>query len=101
MGRWRSIVCGWTGWWRRPNRSGRPEFGIVAYLVVVGGRKTLGVILTNMTKNITLDKAGRVLIPKSLRQELRVDPGDSLRPLRPEALLKRERAFGFIKVSRP
>jgi AbrB family looped-hinge helix DNA binding protein len=53
-----------------------------------------------MTK-ITLDQAGRVLIPKTLRQELHLGPGDTLqlenegdeitlRPLRPKALLKKE-----------
>jgi AbrB family looped-hinge helix DNA binding protein len=53
------------------------------------------------TTKITLDKAGRVLIPKSLREELHLGPGDTLqleregdeimlRPVRPEALLKKE-----------
>jgi AbrB family looped-hinge helix DNA binding protein len=47
-------------------------------------------------------RAGRVLIPKALRQELHLGPGDTLqldnagevltlRPLRPKALLKKER----------
>jgi AbrB family looped-hinge helix DNA binding protein len=56
----------------------------------------------HMTAKITLDKAGRVVIPKTLRQELHLGPGDALRlesegdlitlrPLRPEALLKKER----------
>jgi AbrB family looped-hinge helix DNA binding protein len=31
-----------------------------------------------MTTKITLDKAGRVLIPKSLREELHLDLGDTL-----------------------
>jgi len=55
-----------------------------------------------MTTKLTLDKAGRVMIPKPLRQELRLGPGDTLqldsvgeqitlRPLRPKALLKKER----------
>jgi AbrB family looped-hinge helix DNA binding protein len=55
-----------------------------------------------MNTNLTLDKAGRVLIPKALRQELHLGPGDTLqleskgeeitlRPLRPQALLKKER----------
>jgi AbrB family looped-hinge helix DNA binding protein len=54
-----------------------------------------------MTTKLTLDKAGRVLIPKPLRQELHLGPGDklhlesageeiTLRPLRPKALLKKE-----------
>jgi AbrB family looped-hinge helix DNA binding protein len=55
-----------------------------------------------MTVKLTLDRAGRVLIPKALREEWRLRPGDSLRldqkgeeitlrPVRPKALLKKER----------
>lgn len=55
-----------------------------------------------MTAKLTLDRAGRVLIPKTLRQKLNLGPGDALqldsegekitlRPLRPKALLKKER----------
>ena len=55
-----------------------------------------------MTTKLTLDKAGRVLIPKPLRQELHLGPGDTLqlesegeqitlRPMRAKALLKKER----------
>jgi AbrB family looped-hinge helix DNA binding protein len=55
-----------------------------------------------MTSKLTLDKAGRVMIPKPLRQQLRLGPGDALqlesegeqitlRPIRPKALLKKER----------
>jgi AbrB family looped-hinge helix DNA binding protein len=54
-----------------------------------------------MTTKLTLDQAGRVLIPKDLRQELHLGPGDTLelesegdeiklRPVRPKALLKKE-----------
>ena len=54
-----------------------------------------------MTTEITLDRAGRVLIPKSLRRELRLGEGDTLhlesagdqitlRPVRQEGLLKKE-----------
>lgn len=55
-----------------------------------------------MTTKLTLDRAGRVLIPKTLRQEWRLNPGDALqldsqgeetvtlRPVRPKALLKKE-----------
>ncbi len=50
----------------------------------------------------TVDKAGRILIPKPLRQELRIGPGSfiqlerqgeqiTLRPVRPKALLEKER----------
>jgi len=55
-----------------------------------------------MTTKLTLDKAGRVLIPKPLRQELHLGPGDTLqlesegdeitlRPTRVKALVKKER----------
>jgi len=55
-----------------------------------------------MTTKLILDGAGRVLIPKTLRQELHIGPGDALqldsegeeitlRPVRPKALLKKER----------
>jgi len=31
-----------------------------------------------MANRLTLDKAGRVVIPKSVREQLRLEPGDSL-----------------------
>lgn len=54
-----------------------------------------------MSTKISIDKAGRVVLPKSLREKMRVGPGDdllveaqgdhiTLRPVRPEALLKKE-----------
>ncbi len=54
-----------------------------------------------MTTRITLDKAGRVVIPKPLREELHLAAGDplqlesegeriTLRPIRPQAMLKKE-----------
>ena len=54
-----------------------------------------------MTTKITLDRAGRILIPKTLREEWRLNPGDTLqldsqgeeivtlRPVRPRALLRK------------
>ncbi len=55
-----------------------------------------------MIAKLTLDRAGRVLIPKALRHELHLGPGDSLhldsegeqitlRPVRPQAQLKKKR----------
>jgi AbrB family looped-hinge helix DNA binding protein len=55
----------------------------------------------NMTTKLKLDKAGRVMIPKSLRLQLHLGSGATLqlesegeqitlRPMRPKALLKRE-----------
>lgn len=55
-----------------------------------------------VTTTLTLDRAGRVLIPKTLRNKLQLDAGDSLqlesegetitlRPVRTRALLKKEK----------
>jgi AbrB family looped-hinge helix DNA binding protein len=54
-----------------------------------------------MATKISVDKAGRVVLPKSLREKMRVEAGDdllieaegdriTLRPIRREALLKKE-----------
>jgi AbrB family looped-hinge helix DNA binding protein len=54
-----------------------------------------------MKAKLTLDQAGRLMIPKALRQELHLGPSDvlelesegdqiTLRPLRPEVPLKKE-----------
>jgi AbrB family looped-hinge helix DNA binding protein len=55
-----------------------------------------------MNTTVTLDKAGRVVIPKTLRDELHLEPGDSLalesegesvtlRPVRSASPLRKER----------
>jgi AbrB family looped-hinge helix DNA binding protein len=54
-----------------------------------------------MTSKVTLDKAGRVVLPKPLRDQMQLGPGDTLqlerdgeritlRPVRPTAPLKKE-----------
>ena len=54
-----------------------------------------------MPTKVSLDRAGRLVLPKSLRDEMHLEPGDdllvesegdriTLRPVRPEALLKKE-----------
>ena len=54
-----------------------------------------------VTTKIPVDKAGRVVLPKSLREKMRLEPGDelavesegdviTLRPVRQQALLKKE-----------
>jgi AbrB family looped-hinge helix DNA binding protein len=61
-----------------------------------------------MTTKLTLDQAGRLMIPKALRQELHLAPGDTLqlesegdritlRPFRPEALLKKEQGVWVLQ----
>jgi AbrB family looped-hinge helix DNA binding protein len=55
-----------------------------------------------MEANLTLDKAGRLVIPKAIRRELRLEPGDvlaleshgeqlTLKPVRPLVGLKKKR----------
>ena len=55
-----------------------------------------------MNTTVTLDKAGRVVIPKTLRDELHLEPGDSLalesegesvtlRPVRSASPMRKER----------
>lgn len=57
-----------------------------------------------MNTTVTLDKAGRVVIPKSLRDEMRLAPGDSLtlesdgdqvtlRPVRSSSPLRKKRGI--------
>lgn len=55
-----------------------------------------------MTAKISIDKAGRLVLPKALREEMQLGAGDTLvlesegeritlRPVRPPALLQKER----------
>ena len=57
-----------------------------------------------MNTTLTIDKAGRVVIPKTLRDELRLEPGDSLtlesdgdllmlRPVRSSSPLRKKRGI--------
>jgi AbrB family looped-hinge helix DNA binding protein len=57
--------------------------------------------MPDMATKISIDKAGRIVLPKSLREKMRMEAGDemlvedegdriTLRPIRPEALLKKE-----------
>ncbi|MDP8980977.1 MAG: AbrB/MazE/SpoVT family DNA-binding domain-containing protein [Acidobacteriota bacterium] len=57
-----------------------------------------------MNTTVTLDKAGRVVIPKTLRDELRLEPGDTLelesegenvtlRPVRSSSPLRKDRGI--------
>lgn len=77
----------------------------------MGTRAGFPTLCTIMTTKLTLDKAGRVMIPKSLRTELHLGPGDTLqldregeqiilRPSRPKALLKKERGIWVYQGGR-
>lgn len=61
-----------------------------------------------MTRMVTVDKAGRIVLPKPLRDELRLEPGDtleldsagdtvSLRPVRSTTPLRKERGVWVFR----
>lgn len=65
-----------------------------------------------MTTRITLDKAGRIVLPKPLRDELHLGPGDTLelenageritlRPLRSAVPLTKEKGVWVFRTGRP
>ncbi len=65
-----------------------------------------------MAKILTLDKAGRIVLPKAVREELQLAPGDSLqleisgeqvtlRPLRGNAQLRKERGVWVFYAGEP
>ena len=65
-----------------------------------------------MTTRLTIDKAGRVVIPKPLREELQLDPGDALdlesvgeqitlRPVRGTGPLTKEHGVWVFRTGQP
>jgi AbrB family looped-hinge helix DNA binding protein len=65
-----------------------------------------------MATQLTIDKAGRVVIPKSVREELRLEPGDSLemekigeeitlRPVRGTGPLTKEHGVWVFRSGQP
>jgi len=61
-----------------------------------------------MNTQVTIDSAGRIIIPKSVRDELRIEPGDALelesenmamtlRPVRSVSPLKKERGIWVFR----
>ena len=64
-----------------------------------------------MNTTVTLDKAGRVVIPKTLRDKLNLEPGDALalesegdsvtlRPVRSSTPLRKERGVWVFRTGR-
>jgi AbrB family looped-hinge helix DNA binding protein len=62
--------------------------------------------------SVTLDRAGRLVLPKSVREELRLSPGDTLdlaiqdeavtlRPRRSATPLQKERGVWVLRTGRP
>ncbi len=65
-----------------------------------------------MNTRITIDKAGRIVIPKPLREELRLEPGDALemesageqimlRPVRGTSPLTKEHGVWVFRTGQP
>jgi AbrB family looped-hinge helix DNA binding protein len=65
-----------------------------------------------MNSRLTIDKAGRIVIPKSLREELRLEPGDdlemesageeiTLRPVRGMGPLTKEQGVWVFRTGQP
>jgi AbrB family looped-hinge helix DNA binding protein len=65
-----------------------------------------------MTSRLTVDKAGRVVLPKPVRDELQLSPGDSLelesseerivlRPVRGTGPLRKKRGVWVFRTGRP
>jgi AbrB family looped-hinge helix DNA binding protein len=68
-------------------------------------------MISSMATTVTLDRAGRVVIPKILRDELRLEPGDTLAieaegervtllPLRSSSPLRKERGVWVFRSDR-
>jgi len=66
----------------------------------------------NMTAKLTLDKSGRIILPKPLREELQLTPGDTLeaevsgdqitlRPVRGNAPLRKKRGVWVFSAGEP
>jgi AbrB family looped-hinge helix DNA binding protein len=66
----------------------------------------------HMTAKLTLDKAGRVVIPKKLRDELNMSAGDSfelkshkdqvvLKPIREQGRMYKKRGMWVFSIGRP
>jgi AbrB family looped-hinge helix DNA binding protein len=68
--------------------------------------------MPSMTSRLTVDKAGRVVLPKPVRDELQLSPGDSLelesseqqivlRPVRGTGPLRKKRGIWVFRTGEP
>ena len=66
----------------------------------------------NVSSEVTLDRAGRVVLPKAIRDEMRLSPGDTLdvavkgdevtlRPRRGATPLQKERGVWVFRTGKP
>jgi AbrB family looped-hinge helix DNA binding protein len=66
----------------------------------------------SMRTRLRMDKAGRIVLPKTLRQELRLEPGDTLeleragaqitlRPVRGTGTLCKEQGVWVLRLGQP
>jgi AbrB family looped-hinge helix DNA binding protein len=71
-----------------------------------------GILSGIMTSTLTIDKAGRIVLPKPLREELQLEPGDSLevntkgeeitlRPIRGNSPLKKKHGVWVFQAGQP
>jgi AbrB family looped-hinge helix DNA binding protein len=71
-----------------------------------------GIMVVTMTSTLTIDRAGRIVLPKPLRDELRLEPGDSLevntkgeeitlRPVRGNSPLKKKHGVWVFQAGQP
>jgi AbrB family looped-hinge helix DNA binding protein len=69
-------------------------------------------VSSKVTSKVTIDRAGRVVLPKALRNELRLSPGDSLeltvtgdevtmRPTATARALQKERGIWVFRLGEP
>jgi AbrB family looped-hinge helix DNA binding protein len=73
---------------------------------------SIQIIIPFMNGRLTIDRAGRVVIPKPLREELRLEPGDALemesigesitlRPVRGTGPLTKEQGIWVFRTGTP
>lgn len=96
---------------RRRNMSDRAEEGVARSPQIPCSNGIYHGMIPFMKSKVTLDNAGRVVIPKTLRDELGLEPGDTLalesdgervtlRPVRSDAPLRKEQGVWVFRSGR-